>query len=302
MLRLAGLRMSYASYLRLGLGLSAVGISTQGAYADQTWDNTAGNQDWNAAANWTNDTFPNGTNAIINTGATGQFPIISATPTTGTPTDIVVGRGTGVTARLDQTAGTAGTGNGNWIFVGQDGANGTFNIANTAGSGGGAGSFTPYAQGTGSYTAGRLNIGAWSAPGSTGTVNINTSGTVNANNGFGGNGDRSIDIGENGSTGTLNLDSGTVNATSAIWLGTGTNSTGTIKMSGGTINAGGTVRFGAGGGTGNAQITGGAFTQTGGEFWVGTSGPSPSTNPAAPSPPPATLSSAAMSPAMAPTT
>ena len=267
--RIASLRMPYSTCLRLGLGLSMVGLAGQTAHADQTWDNGAGNQDWNNPINWTNDTFPNGTTAIVNTATANAFPIISATPTSGTPTDIAIGRGAGTSGRLDQTAGSAGTGNNNWIFIGQDGGNGTFNLANTAASGSG---LTGFAQGSGNFTAGRINIGAWSAPGATGTLNVNTSGTLTANHGLGGNGDRSIDIGENGNTGTLNLDNGTVNSTNAIWVGTGTNSVGNINMAGGAINAGGFVRLGAGGGTANVNITGGTFTQATGEMWLGGSG------------------------------
>jgi autotransporter-associated beta strand protein len=266
MRRLADFRMSYASYLRLSLGLSLAGVATQQAHADATWVGDSG-QNWNTAASWSSDPANPTGNFTINTAAVGVFPIISAN-STFTPVDIFVGRGAGTTGRVDQTAGTAGTGNGNWIFIGQDGGNGTFNLADTSANSA-PGSFNPYAQGSGSFTAGRLNVGAWSAPGSTGTMNINTLGSVTANAGN----DRSIDIGENGSSGTLNLDSGTVTATNAIWVGTGTGSVGTIKMSGGTINASALVRFAAGG-TGNAEITGGTINQTGGEFWVGTSGSS----------------------------
>ncbi|RYD33180.1 MAG: hypothetical protein EOP87_11485, partial [Verrucomicrobiaceae bacterium] len=160
--RLADLRMSYASYLRLGLGLAAVGLSGQSALADTTWTG-ATNQDWNTATNWDNglplDAANNGA-AIINT-ATGNFPVISS-GTSVTDFDVIVGNGAGTAGRLDHTSGTITTGAGNWMFVGLNGGSGTYNISGDA-----------------NLNAGALNISAWGGGGGTGVVNVNTSGTIN---------------------------------------------------------------------------------------------------------------------------
>ena len=92
------------------------------------------NSDWNTAANWSGGSFPAGDAIIDNTAGPGVFPVISAN-SAFTPVDVRIGT-TGGTGRVDQTAGTAGTGNGNWMFLGYVGSNATYNLANTAGSGG----------------------------------------------------------------------------------------------------------------------------------------------------------------------
>jgi autotransporter-associated beta strand protein/T5SS/PEP-CTERM-associated repeat protein len=198
----------------------------------------ATNQDWNTLTNW--DADPNGVNDTVNV-AVGNFPIITATPTF-TPVDLFIGSGVGNSGRLDQTAGVLSTGAGNWMWVGEGGGTGTYNLS-----------------GTGSLTAGALNVGAWGAAGATGTANINTSGTVDLTAGNGrpfGFGDASLLVGENGSAGTLNLQSGTVNAAFSSRFAQGTGSSATLTISGGTLNTTGEFQFGR-----SATATG---TQTGG--------------------------------------
>ena len=189
------------------------------------WTGTT-NQDWNTLTNW--DADPNGANDTVNV-ATGNFPIITATPTF-TPIDLLIGSNTGNTGRLDQTAGTLSTGAGNWMWVGEGGGTGTYNLS-----------------GTGSLTAGALNVGAWGNAGATGTANINTSGTVDLTAGNGrpfGFGDASLLVGENGSTGTFNLQSGTVNAAFSSRFAQGTGSSATLTISGGSLNTTGEFQFG----------------------------------------------------------
>ena len=185
----------------------------------------ATNQDWNTLTNW--DADPNGVNDTVNV-ATGNFPIITATPTF-TPIDLFIGSGTGNTGRVDQTAGLLSTGAGNWMWAGESGGTGTYNLS-----------------GTGSLTAGALNVGAWGSPGATGTVNMNTSGTMTLTAGSRpfGIGDASLLVGENGSTGTFNLQNGTVNADLSAVFSAGTGSSATLTISGGSFNTTGEFQFG----------------------------------------------------------
>lgn len=258
--------LAFRNHLVLSLGISVASISQQASAVSSTWDAGAGTQDWNTAANWSGDTFPTGNwpdgIATINTG-TGLFPIISANPAF-TPSDILVADGGTNTGRLDHTAGTAATGNGNWMVVGRGGSSaGTYNLANTAGTGG---TLTGFAQGTGSMTVGggtnngRLIL----ADGGTasGTLNMNTSGTLYANEGLG------LLVGTNGGTGTINLDGGTID-TSQAWFGDNSSSgSGNLNMSGGTITATGNFIVGRNGGTGALNMTGGSING-GGEIWFG---------------------------------
>ncbi len=195
------------------------------AQAADTWvGGAAGSpQDWNAPANW-GGAFPAGTNAFVNTATAGLFPIISATPTSGTPVDLFVGNGAGVTGRLDHTAGTAGTGNGNWMWAGAAGGTGTFNLT-----------------GSGTFTAGTLNVGAWTSGTSTGTTLVNTSGSLNLTSTTNRNatlGAAALLVAEGGgnNSGTFELQNGTVNAAANTVIGYNTTGTGTFKMSGGVYN------------------------------------------------------------------
>jgi len=218
----------------LTVGLAAAGAMSATA---ANWTG-ATNQDWNTLTNW--DADPNGVNDTVNVAA-GNFPIITATPTF-TPVDLLVGSGVGNSGRLDQSAGTLSTGAGNWMWVGEGGGTGTYNLT-----------------GTGSLSAGALNVGAWGNAGATGTANINTSGTVDLTAGNGrpfGFGDASLLVGENGSTGTFNLQNGTVNSAFSSRFAQGAGSSATLTISGGSLNTTGEFQFGR-----SATATG---TQSGG--------------------------------------
>ena len=191
------------------------------------------NSDWNTAANWTGGSFPAGDAIINNTAGPGVFPVISAN-SAFTPVDVRIGTAGGI-GRVDQRAGTAGTGNGNWMFLGYVGSNATYNLANTAGS---RRHLTGFAQGSGS-----LNVGGTSQNGNflvgldnatDSTVNVNTTGTLTAGGIFLG--------AAGGSNGHFNMDSGTVNLSGEFQVGAnffsqGSGTNNTFKMSGGTVTA-----------------------------------------------------------------
>jgi autotransporter-associated beta strand protein len=252
------------------VSLAALGMATTNG---AIWTGTT-NQDWNTTTNW--DVAPGGTNLTINL-ATGNFPIISATPTF-TPVDILVG--VGATGKLDQRAGTAATGNGNWQVVGRNASgNGTFNLADTSTTGG---TLTGFGTGSGSMnvggpstTGGRLILG--DAGNSVGTVNMNTTGTLKTEEdalgillGSGGTttGNFNLDagtvqintlatnigllIGTNGGDGNYRMSGGTTNVTGGLWLGDNNiNSQGLLQISGGSLNV---TASSAVGSTGNGQV------------------------------------------------
>jgi len=234
-------------------------LSTLPSLAGNVW--TPVNQNWNDTANWAG-AFPTG-NATINT-ATGNFAVISGTPSF-TPVDILVG--VAAAGRVDQTAGTLNTGNGNWMVIGRNASgSGIFNLADTSGTGG---TLTGFAQGTGSInvggtstTSGRLILG--DTGNSTGTFNMNTTGTLKLENDqFG------LLLGNGGtSTGNFNLDGGTLQVNSLgtdISLLIGTNGgDGNFRMSNGTVNATGGIWIGdnAAGSQGVLEISGGTFSAT----------------------------------------
>jgi autotransporter-associated beta strand protein len=222
------------------------------------WDGST-STDWNTGSNWSGDVVPSGVDANINTG-TSNVPVISADA--GTVSGVSIGSGWGGTGRLDQTAGSLAVQNGGWpygwVLVGGDGySNGTYNIANTAATGG---TYTGYGTGSGSLTAGgdlRVGAGQWWSN-ATGLMNINTSGTVQIGGWLhvGGN---------NGGTGTVNIDAGTVSANTA-WIGSGSATsaaTGTLKISGGTLTLANRLVIGLGNST-SGGVNVGVVTLSGG--------------------------------------
>ncbi len=243
---------------------------SQTAHAQATW--TGGtDQDWNNAANWsTSPSNPTG-NFTINT-AVGNYPILGAN-SAFTPVDVFVGTAS-QTGRLDHTAGSLATNvvgaNGNWFFVGNNGGTGTYNIADTSASGG---SLTSFGQGSGSLTTGKLWVGGSFNTTGTGTVNINTSGTINAQSTqtYSNHGGVSLIVGTGGGTGTLNIDNGTINAAGMVDVASAFSATqatqGTLNIgAGGTLNSEGNFRT-AYAGSASAQAN---VTLSGGTLNVGT--------------------------------
>jgi len=245
--------------------------------------------DVNDPANW--DSNPSGQNIYFgilgNDGGPAPFRATLSANLAYPVVDIQVARGGGP-AIFNHTAGTAATGAGNWFDVGTDGGTGTYNLANTAGTGG---TLTGFAQGSGSVTAERFYVGGveFGNGGGTGVMNINTSGTVNAL--------FRLIVGEQG-TGILRMDNGTINIANDLTVGFRTNgansgngtfqmsggtvnrtggwttfgrdgtSQGHFNMSGGTMNAAGTTIVGLNGATGTFTMSGGTYN-AGGEFYFG---------------------------------
>lgn len=250
------------------------GLASQSLLADATWigDST---QDWNTAANWSSDPANPTGNFFVNTATTGVFPILSAN-STFTPVDLIMANGGTTTARFDHRAGTVALANvtdvGTWAFIGRGANTATaiYNLANTATADAGISGF---AQGSGSLTVGKLWVGGGRFfEGGTGTVNINTTGTLTANSTQEFTNSRaSISLGYGtGSAGTINLQNGTVQANSEIWVGY--SAAGTFNQSGGTVNSTEYFVVGRGGGAvGNYNLTGGtvnAATTLAGSFAV----------------------------------
>ena len=245
---------------------------------DNLWTGST-STDWNTAGNWSLGNVPTGQNAIVDT-APANIATISA-DISATPNDIVV-RGGG---RLDHTAGTAGTGGGSWMFVGQNDTAGTYNLANT---GSVAGGITGFAQGTGSLNAtGNLLVGAF-GDNRTGTVRVNTSGTLAVSgelfvgDSLGSVGDVSLEtgvltvnnkilVGNNRGVGTLTMSGGTLTKTGGDETFVGRdNGTGTLAQSGGTVTLNHNLYVGQGSGAnGTYTIGDGAVLNIGRDFVVG---------------------------------
>ncbi|MEK7949644.1 beta strand repeat-containing protein [Luteolibacter soli] len=238
------------------------GISAPVALA-ANWLNT-GTADWNTATNWSTGRVPIKTGfndqAVIITN-TGAIATISAN-ISATPTDILVGNGAGISGRVDHTAGTAQSGTGNWIKVGNNGGTGVYNLANTAVVGTGISGF---AQGTGSLTAGatgnfgQIRVGAGDGgTGNTGTFNMNTTGSITA---------AQVHVGATtNSNGRFNLESGTITSNGDIYVGNANaGGSGRLDISAGTVTSTGWMKVGHNGGSGiinlaNTGTTGGTLT------------------------------------------
>ncbi|MES2476227.1 MAG: autotransporter-associated beta strand repeat-containing protein [Verrucomicrobiota bacterium] len=243
------------SFAVISMGFGGLAFAT-------VWDGTGTvTTDWNDNGNWVGDAGTGGSPATININS--PIATISAN-IIATPTDILVGVAASTNGRVDHVAGAASTGNNNWMKVGQNGGIGVYNLANTAGTGG---TYTGFSQGTGSLNVqgnAQLRVGGGDAgSGSNGTLNINTSGSVTVG--------RQLRVGTQTSSGTLNIDNGTVNVGTAgqdCWIyigdgGAGGNGvTGTLNMSGGTLTKIGNQNFriGSGGANGFATIAGGTLT------------------------------------------
>jgi autotransporter-associated beta strand protein len=188
-----------------------------------------------------------GDNAVVST-TTPNIATITA-DISSTPNDINVTGG----GRIDHRAGTAGTSNGAWMYVGQDSMTSFYNLADTSATGLG---ISGYAQGSGTLNpTGNLQVASWGSD-RNGTININTTGGVNIAGGlFIGN--------DNNCVGVINLESGAVIvlhgpgfATDNLQVGNN-GGNGTLNISGGSLAASRNFRVGNEGGTGTINITGG---------------------------------------------
>ena len=232
------------------------------AVADTAWTGAI-DADMTNAGNWSNG-LPGPSNGAmtINNVAT-NIPVMTSDITLGQ--DLLIGTGSNTAGRLDQISGTLSTGTGAWANLGFNSgspASAIYNLADTTGSGG---TYTGYAQGTGSLNLGQMNIG-WDG-GTTSTVNINTSGTVVAN---------VIEVGSTGGgpTSTFNIDNGTVNVVNTFEIGgdqwAPQSGSSFFNMSGGSITTGGEF-WGGGNGTTTAVQSGGSIS-SGSWFVIGRGG------------------------------
>ena len=262
-----------------------LGVSAPASLGEDNLWTGASSADWNDGANWSLGGVPDtafGDNAVVSTNSPNIATI--AADITFTPNDIIV-RGGG---RLDHVAGTAGTGGGRWMFVGQNDSAGTYNLADTATSGAG---ITGFAQGSGSLNAtGYLLVGAF-GDNLTGTVRVNTAGTLavsgelfigDALNSAGNFSlesgtmtvNNKITVGNNRGTGTMTMSGGTLTKTAGDDTSVGRdNGTGTLTQSGGTIALNHNLYVGqGGGGNGTLNLSGSAVLNTGRDFVIGREG------------------------------
>ena len=233
----------------------AVTTSSGAALAvDNVWTGAVDNN-YNNPGNWSLGRVPAKANgqpapndfddAVLNT-STGNIPTITEN-FAAIPRDIIVGTGPGANGVVNHTAGTATTGDTNWMFVGRNGGTGTYNLS-----------------GSGSIDAkGRIYVAGHDGAAATGTFNINTTGTVAAAN--------DLNLGAAGGTGTVNLTAGTVTVGGWLSVGrdeNGLNGTGNFNQSGGSLTVSGNSVVALPGTHGNLMMTGGTHTVNN-ELWVG---------------------------------
>ena len=272
--------------------VSALFVSFSDSSQASDWNGST-SSDWNTTTNWSFGAVP-ADNAVINTTTPNIAKITAALA--ATPLDILIGSGTSVTGRLDHVSGAAANAANRSMILGNTGggSSGTFNLADTSSAGGGVSGF---AQGSGSMTIGggpsnNGNLIAGDFAGSTGTVNVNTSGSlVVTNDIFIGRGSSTavgvmnlengavtagavgngcwVAFGRSGGNGTLNMSGGSIISYGSMYFPRDSGSTGLCNMSGGTLDCRDGTFAVADGGTGTFNMTGGTIQTNGREFWVG---------------------------------
>jgi fibronectin-binding autotransporter adhesin len=239
--------------VRLAVAITACVALGSSAATAADWTGTI-STDWNTPGNWSGGTVPTGENAVVN-NTSGNIATITA-DLAATPNDIVATGG----GRIDHIAGTAATGGGSWMFVGQDSTLSIYNLADTTALGGG---ISGYGQGSGTVNAtGNFNLAAFGGN-RVGTMNMNTTGGLNVTGAF--------RIGnDGGSVGVMNLESGAVVVSNSdgVFAGTENNighggGVATFNISGGSFDAPRNFRVGNEGGTGTVTISGGSLTIAG---------------------------------------
>lgn len=241
----------------------ALAVSAPALAVENVWTG-AEDSNWNNPNNWSLGRVPTNANgqpepdnfddAVVNT-STGNIATITEN-LAAIPRDIIVGAGAGSNGLVNHSAGTATTGNGNWMFIGRNGGTGTYNLT-------GSGSLD---------VKGRLYVAGHDGAAATGTLNIDTTGTVTTGS--------DINLGAANGTGTLNLTAGTVNVGAWLSVGrdeNGVDGTGVLNQTGGSINVNGHTIVGLPGTTGTYTMTSGAgpapTNTTNGELWVGNGRP-----------------------------
>lgn len=181
---------------------------------------------WSNGAHWNPAGPPSGgggNHALINNGGTA---VISAD--IGDIQDIFVGVGVGTSGTLSQTGGNTFQGTGSWMFVGQDGGTGVYNLSG------------------GTQDKGRLYIGRGN--GGDGTLNLSGTGTVD---------NEMLIVGEGGgSTGHVSvMGNGSVSASSEIWFGNA-GGVATADITSGAVESEEWIAIGRDSGTGTVNLSG----------------------------------------------
>ena len=180
---------------------------------DFHWNN-AGTGDWETASNWNTNSVPGGGGGnfvYVNNGGT-----VNINTNTNSIQDPFVGRGAGNSGTVNQVSGNHN--NVGWTFIGDQGGTGAWNVLNNT-----------------SMSTGRIYIGGTRdvALGGTGSMTVNTTGTVNAGS--------DLSVGTRGASGTLNVAAGTVNAATWMIIGEthgGASATGVVNQTGGVVGNG----------------------------------------------------------------
>lgn len=239
------MKMKLAFY---GLALFSVGalVAPRAMALDYNWI-VAGPADWAGGENWDQGAAPQGgggNHAHVNNGGTA---VISAD--IGDIQDIFVGVGGGSTGTLDQTGGATFQGTGSWMFVGQDGGTGTYNLSG------------------GTQNKERLYIGR--GGGGNGTLNVSGTGVVGGALLIAGvdGGHATVSFTETGSTNTSGnvefhnadvtiTDSAAIVAHNEVWVGNGGGNTTTANMDSGTMEADTWIAIGRGSSNGTLNLSG----------------------------------------------
>ena len=261
------MRNSRNRWIRTAVLVGVSSISGVSAFAtDNVWTGAQDNN-WNNPNNWSLGRVPVNPNgqvapadtfddAVVNTN-TGNIATITAD--IPVPRDIILGSGAGTNGQLNQTAGLAVTGEGNWFYVGRDAGTATYNLT-------GSGSLDVGRGNNPASTGGRLYVGGteFGAGGATGTFNVNTTGTINVRN--------DLNVGTDGSTGVMTVDAGTITTGGWNFIGKHQNAggaNGTLTMNGGVVNNGGRTYVAHNGGTtGVMNLQGGSYNN-GDNFIIG---------------------------------
>lgn len=217
--------------LQLAAALALAGLTTSTVSAADFHFNVPSG-DWNTPASWLENAVPGtggGNFAFVNNG--GVVDINATIPVIQDP---FIGSGAGTSGTVNHSAGNHS--NVGWTFIGEQGGTGTYNLTGPGNT-----------LGSGSLSTGRIYLGGRRdvAAGGTGTMAVNTTGTVTATS--------DLSVGTRGGSGTLNITAGTVNANTWMIVG---------ESQGGFGGGTGTVVQDGG------NVTGGA-TDANGRFWVG---------------------------------
>lgn len=285
--------LSSAASTRYVAGLVAGSAAFSGSIVHAVdWDGSE-STDWNTAGNWVGDVVPDGAVATVSTTSPNIATIDG--DVTAVPTEIQVGRA-GLTGQVDHISGSISNTANSALVVGGGGSGsvGMYNLCDTTTAGPG---ITGFAQGSGSMVigGGPNDNGNWligDSEASSGTVKINTSGTVTITNDiFVGRGNATsagfvymesgtvtagaasngcwVAFGREGGSGTLMMTGGTINSYGSMFFPRDAGSTGTTNLSGGELNALQGNFAVADGGTGTFTMTGGAINVSTGEWFIG---------------------------------